>query len=176
MGGKVKKIITLFVVMSFMGMNCATYEKGEGINLEPGQEPGAKLVIKKKDGQEIQGELIAVKKDSLLLKDAGSGADESVDVGDINKITIVKKSKALKYGLLVGGGLGLIFGISEAGEEVHGFIPSLIDGFVWGTLIGAIAGAVAGIDKTIQIEGKSDSEIKEVLEELRKKARVPDFQ
>ena len=171
-----KKHIALFLVIIFMGMNCATYEKGEGINLEPGQKPGAKLVIQKKDGQQVIGELIAVKENSLLLKEHESGADESVDVSDINKITIVRKSWGWKGVLLIGGGLGLIAGISQAGEEVHGFIPSLIDGFIFGAIIGLIVGAVAGIDKTIQIEGKPDWEIKQSLEELRKKARVPDFQ
>jgi hypothetical protein len=173
-----KKIIALFLVTTFMGMNCAIYEyeKGEGINAEPGQEPGAKLVIQKKDGEQIRGELIAVKENSLLLKEHESGADESVDVSDINKITIVRKSWGWKGILLIGGGLGLIAGISQAGEEVHGFVPSLIDGFIWGAIIAAIVGAAAGTDKTIQFEGKSDSKIKEILEDLRTKARVPDFQ
>ena len=170
-----KKLISLFLVIVFVGINCATYEKGEGINLEPGQKPGAKLVIKKKDGQQVKGELIAVKQNLLLLLDT-EGKDESIDIADIRIIRIVKKSKAVKYGLLVGGGLGLIGGISQIGEEVHGFIPTFIDGFIFGALIGVIAGAVAGTDKTIQIEGKSEAEIKEVLVELRKKARVPDFQ
>jgi hypothetical protein len=170
-----KKLIALVLVISFIGMNCATYEKGEGINLEPGQEPGAKLIIQKKDGRQVKGELIAVKQNSLLLLDT-EGKDESIDIADIGIIRIVKKSKALKYGLLVGGGLGLIGGISQIGEEEHGFIPTFIDGFIFGALIGVIAGAVAGTDKTIQIEGKSEAEIKEVLVELRKKARVPDFQ
>ena len=33
-----------------------------------------------------------------------------------------------------------------------------------------------GIDKTIQLESKSNSEILEILEKLRKKARVPKYQ
>jgi hypothetical protein len=63
-----KKHIVLFLVISFLVMNCATYEKGEGINVEPGQKPGIKLVIQKKYYQEVKGELIAVKENSLLLK------------------------------------------------------------------------------------------------------------
>ena len=173
-----KKLIALVLVITFIGMNCATYEyeKGEGIDLEPGQEPGAKVIIQKKNRQQVKGELIAVKENSLLLKEHESGADESVDINDINKITIVRKSWGWKGVLLIGGGLGLIAGISQAGEEVHGFVPSLIDGFIWGAIIAAIVGVAAGADKTIQVEGKSETEIKKILEDLRKKARVPNFQ
>jgi hypothetical protein len=41
-----------------------------------------------------------------------------------------------------------------------------------GILLGGIVGAFAGADKTIQIEGMSDSEIQEILKKLRKKARI----
>jgi hypothetical protein len=171
-----KKFISLFLVLTFIGMNCAIYEKGEGINLEPGQKPGVKLKIQKKDGQELQGELITVKKDSLLLKDTGSGADVSVDVSNINKITIVKGSKAgigLLAGLLIGiASAKFVIPEKEAGEAAP--VRALYSGLA--TLIGFYAGAAIGIDKKIQIERKSDSEIQEILESLRKKARVPDFQ
>ena len=42
-------------------------------------------------------------------------------------------------------------------------------------LSGAAIGALIGRDKKIKIEGKSDSEIKEILEKLRKKARVQNY-
>jgi len=44
-----------------------------------------------------------------------------------------------------------------------------------GALAGGFIGASAGRDKTIQIEGRPDSEIKEALDKLCKKARVPDY-
>jgi hypothetical protein len=47
---------------------------------------------------------------------------------------------------------------------------------VIGALTGGIVGGFLGTDKTIGIEGKSDAEIKRILEALRKKARIPDFQ
>ena len=43
-------------------------------------------------------------------------------------------------------------------------------------VIGGTVGTVVGIDKIIHIEGKSDSEIQEILEKLRKKARVRNAQ
>ena len=177
-----KKLIALFLVIAFLGMNCATYEKGKGINLEPGQKPGVKLVIQKTDGQELQGELITVKKDSFLLKDTGSGADVSVDIKDIRVIKIVRESKVGKgvgIGLLVGGGIGAAQFIAADKSGMFGGMGEMMIGgalVLLGVVFGAFTGAAAGQDITIQIEGKSDSEIKEILEDLRKKARVPDFQ
>ncbi len=44
-----------------------------------------------------------------------------------------------------------------------------------GAIIGSLIGAALSKDKTIQIEGKSESEIKETFEYLRKKVRIPDY-
>ena len=60
-----------------------------------------------------------------------------------------KKSKVRKgalYGLLVGGVLALIGGISSIGVEGHGFFASFIDGVIFFGLPGAlIGGVIAGI-------------------------------
>ncbi len=45
-----------------------------------------------------------------------------------------------------------------------------------GLLFGIISGALAGADETIQIEGKTDSEISKVLKKLRSKAKFPEYQ
>jgi hypothetical protein len=42
--------------------------------------------------------------------------------------------------------------------------------------VGFLIGAVMGIDKKIQIQGKSDTEITAALEKLSKKARIRGFQ
>ena len=184
-----KKLIALFLVVTFIGMNCATYEKGEGINLEPGQKPGAKLVIQKTNGQQVKGELIAVKKDSLLLKDSQTGADVAVDITDTETIKIVMESKGksgARIGFGIGGALGIAFVTAYAidpGDEPSGFFTYLLAYcgtiLILGTplaLLGWAIGAQAGTDKTIQIEDKSEAEIKGILEDLRQKARVPNFQ
>jgi uncharacterized membrane protein YeaQ/YmgE (transglycosylase-associated protein family) len=128
-------------------------------------------------GPDIKGELIAVKQNSLLLKDSRTGADVSVDIADIKMIKIVKKSKFLLGSLIggVGAGLATQLAMSEEYRMDEGTLATLVYGFI-GALLGGMIGAYMGTDKTIQIAGKSDSEIKEVLEGLRKKARVPDFQ
>ncbi|MGB6865994.1 MAG: hypothetical protein WBE11_09905 [Candidatus Aminicenantaceae bacterium] len=168
-----KKVIALFLVFSLLTLSGNLYAEKKGTD----------LVIIKKDGQPARGELIVVKKNSLVLLSYDSNADVSVDVENIKFIKIVKKSKVLlgaSLGLLLGGGLGSLYGTStdtyNSDLKPLAFIVYGGGGAVLGVLVGGFLGASAGKEKTIQIEGKSDSEIKEILEELRKKARVPNFQ
>lgn len=183
MGGLMKKLISLLLIMSFLGLHCAKYEKGEGINLLPNQKPGIKLVVQKTDGQFIEGELITLRENLLLLKESRSGADYTIAVSDIKIITVMeyKVGKGALYGFgLAAAGAGL-YGLSLDPEEtemtrVNNVIFCVIVFGGMGALAGAIVGGFLSKSKTIQIEGKSEAEINEVLEELRKKARVPDFQ
>ena len=93
-----KKFISLFLVFSILLLSGNLYAK----------KKGAKLVIQKTDGQKIKGELIAVKKDSLLLLGQESGADVSVDIRNIEMVKI-KKSKTL-----LGASLGFLAGVGVA--------------------------------------------------------------
>ncbi len=162
------------------------------------ERKGAELLIEKTDGPQIKGELIAVKPHSLLLLDSESGADVSVEVGEIRLIEIVKESKVLEgvgLGLLSGAAIGVLAGYLSGDDPsitVRGFGPTMtgpplmtadekalaggtMGGILGGTL-GGVGGAIVGADKTIQIQRKSDAEIKEILQKLRKKARVRNFQ
>ena len=185
-----KKFIALFLVISFLVMNCATYERGKGINLEPGQKPGVKLVIQKKNGQQLKGELIAVKQNLLLFKEYESGGDITLDVDDIKVIKIARKQEIV-LGALIGSAIGGTIGLGltvipgalekrsvEGPESIVGDLTPIY--IFWGTILGALIGGAiggfAGTYETIQIHGKSETEIKEILEDLRKKARVPNFQ
>ena len=173
-----KKFIALFLVFSLLALSG---------NLIAKERRGAEIVIQKKDGQQVKGELIAVKKDSLLLLERESGADVTVDIGDVSVITIVKKSKfklGAGLGLLVGAsggalaplGLNMVFNVKPDSPVLKLSLKYALIFGVIGLASGTLLGGLAGQDKTIQIEGKSDSEIKEVLERLRKKARVTNFQ
>jgi len=173
---KSKKFIALFLVFSILALSGSLYAK---------ERRGAKLIITKKDGQQIGGELIIVKPNSLLLLDT-EGKGVSVDIADIKVIRIVKKSKLWKgagIGLLIGGGTGALLGYMS-GDDPPDFISftaedkALIFGVGLGSiglLIGGVGGAFAGTDKTIQIEGMPLGTIKAYLEELRKKARIRDY-
>ncbi len=181
-----KRFIALFLVFSLVMLSANLYAK---------ERRGAKLVITKKDGQQIRGELITVKPNSLLLLDT-EGKDVSIDIEDIRIIRIVKKSKAGKralYGFVIGGISGILlvpeaykllgeddFMLGELIENIEEVTSSftiayaLIGGAV-GLLIGGVAGAIAGIDKTIHFEGMTDLEIRKALDKLRKKARIRDY-
>jgi len=170
---KGKKFIALFIVFSLVMLSVNLYAK---------ERRGAKLIITKLDGQQIKGELITVKEDSLLLLDSESGADISVDIDDIKVIKIMKKSEVWK-GVRIGGFIGVVAGalLFIASEKwkvgtlpVAVFTSPAILGGAIGASIGGTFG-VAAAGKTIQIEGKPDSEIQEALEKLRKKARIRDY-
>ena len=190
-----KKFLSLFLVFSLLMINCATFSRLEE-KREKRKKHGANLIIQKINGQQVSGELITVKPSSLLLLNT-EGKDVSVDIEEIKVITVVKKSKALLgvgTGLLGGAGSGAAIGaciwvlglpvvaiFGEAGieswkDDFQDFLwnGALIGIGVW-VLLGAITGEFLGKDKTIQIEGMSDSEIKKALNKLRKRARIRDY-
>ncbi|MEE8377860.1 MAG: hypothetical protein V3R45_05775 [Candidatus Aminicenantaceae bacterium] len=174
-----KKFTALFLVFCIVALSG---------NLTAQQKKGAKLTVEKTDGQEVTGELITVKKDSLLLLNAETNADINVQIKDVKAITIRKKSMILELGLLGALGGAATQGLTgKTGREVKGEtqfedvvatkkMPSfLLYGAIAGG-VGLLLGAVIGMNKKIQIQGKSDTEIQETMEKLSKKARVPNFQ
>jgi hypothetical protein len=107
-----KKFISLLLIFFVIEISCATITAPTMERRFPEKKQGA-IVITKKDGQQIEGELITVKPNSLLLLDT-EGKDVSVDIADIKVIRIVKKSKALLGAgleLLIGGVRGTLAGI-----------------------------------------------------------------
>jgi len=172
-----RKLIALFLVFSLLAVSGDLYAK----------KKGATLIITKKDGGQIKGELIVVKikQNSLLLLDA-EGKDVSIDIADIKVIRIVKKSKVLQgvgLGLLIGAGLGALYGLSTDEDPMGGYgVKAGTNAIYWapvfaapGILIGGFFGAAAGTDKIIQIEGRHPKTIEFHLEKLRKKARIRDY-
>ncbi len=162
-----KKFLSLFLVFSLMMLS---------LNLSAKERRGAIIVITKKDGTQFQGELIAVKKNSLLIL-VPSGKDVSFDIPDVLRIKVMRKSERLigaAIGFLIGGG---ITALAATGIEWYGWggfgIPLFI---LTGGSIGAGLGVVAtGKDKMIQLEGMTDWEIQESLDYLRKQARIRDY-
>jgi len=163
-----KKFTALFLVLSLLILSVNLYAK----------KKGAELAVQMKDGQSVKGELIAVRVNSLLLLDSESGVDVSVDIADIKAVKIVKKSK-FGLGLLIGGvGTGLAFQLTMSEEHRMEGQPTIETAVLalLGALLGGLIGAGLGQDKTIKLEDKYDSEIKKIMEDLRKKARVKNAQ
>ncbi len=166
---KRNKLLSLFLIFFLLALSGNLYAKMRG----------AKLIVTKKDGQQVQGELITVKPNSLLLLNT-EGRDVSVGIADIKVIRVMKKSKALlgagMGAIIVGGGAALYVGAVEDVEDAWKFILLFgVGGAIVGLLVGGEIGASLGTDKTIRFEGMTDSEIEEVLEKLRKKARIRDY-
>ncbi len=163
-----KKLLSLFLVLSLMMLSVNLYSK---------ERRGAKLIVTKKDGWQLEGELITVKPTSLLLLDT-EGKDVSFDIADIKVIRIVKKSKPLLgagIGLLIGVVPGALIGYKVGWRTSEGAVYGGVIGGVTAALIGGFIGISLGKEVTIQIEGKSDLEIEEAMDKLRKKARIRDY-
>jgi hypothetical protein len=165
-----KKFFTIFIILFFLISQGNMY----------GEKKGAEIVIQKRGGLKIRGELIAVKEDSLLLMERESGSDVSVAVRETRLIVIVKKPR-LNYGffggLLVGGALGGYLGATMygPGEEALAVMLGALGAVTFATLGGFIFGSVSS-GETIHFYGKSDAEIQDILKRLRNMARVRNLQ
>jgi len=173
-----KKIMTLIIGVSLLFPSGALFAQ---------ERQGVQLEITKTDGTKINGELIAVKQDSTLLLESSllessSGIGGSIDVSEVKIIKIVKGSNTMAgmfLGLLVGGAAGVAIGNASysrgfVSRGVYAEIGGLIGGLLGG-LLGAGIGNSIHNDETFRIEGKSQEQIKAVLEKLRTQARFPKY-
>jgi hypothetical protein len=141
---------------------------------------GASVVVVTRDGGRSGGELIAVKRDSLLVMDE-SGRDHSFELDGVESV-VVTRSPRVGMGALFGMILGLGAGIGLSSALYHDADPCesigrrasiILLGPVVGLVGGALAGSAAGKDLTIRIPGGSDpGQRVAALVRLRKYARV----
>ncbi len=141
---------------------------------------GADIVITLKSGHPVEGELIAVRPDSLLLRDA-AGAAGSVALDDIESLRIPKRSPILKgglYGFLAGVPLGAMLGhAAAAGEHDLQQVFPIFGGLILGAaggLIGLAVGASSHRSQEIHLSGESEVYMSAVLAKLNRQARMPD--
>lgn len=154
------------------------------LNVAAQQRQGVTLLVFEKDGGSIQGELIAVKTNSLLLL-SSEGRDETINIDQVKEIRVVKKSKWL-LGAGIGGAAGALGGALllnniwyvEHGDKTKGE-AALQSGIVFGSLgllLGGMTGAFAGQDNIYKVASYQQTEIQVVLKKLAKQARVPEYQ
>ncbi len=154
-------------------------------NLAAKERRGADTIVATTNAREVRGELIAVRKDSLVLLTSNANIDEPISVSKIRSIKIAKKSNALNgaiVGLLVGGGVGALLG-SEIGKYRGGLLDVSTAATIGGGLLGGLVGGGGGLLigshikewETYDMEGKSPESIQATMDRLRPKARVPDF-
>jgi len=147
-------------------------------NLAAEERQGADAVVIKKDSQELKGELIAVRKDSIVLMDHSSKTDLSANISEIRSIRIAKNSKdiCVTIGSLLGGTAGAIGGYYAGWQTRKGAILGGAIGVLAGIGIGLWVNSQIEKWETFNFEGKSPEAIKTILDKLRTKARVRDFQ
>jgi hypothetical protein len=168
-----KKTISLSLVLSILALSGNLFA----------HKQGAVLRITDGDGQVIEGELLAIKQDSLLLMAASSQEGFTVDIDDIKSIEIKRDSRESRFwsgflprALILGAvGFGFAFGKAWIGGEEdfqledgypYAYIFALSGATLWG-----LAKAVPGEYKTIRIEEKSPLKRENILKKLEKKAR-----
>jgi hypothetical protein len=164
---KIWALVLCFVLLTCSASSMATERRG------------AELTVQKLDGQQVKGELIAVKQESLLLLGSSPATDVSIAIADIKTIKVVKKSiTVLTVGLGItlaalgaAAGYGLANATWHAGDTNWPWAGGII-----GLLSGVWIGTAISDSETIEVEGKSAAETKEILMKLRPKARINNFQ
>ena len=162
------KLIVSALVVSFLVLPA---------DLSAKEKRGANLIVTRLDGSQVSGELIAVKRDSLLL--LSNGRDESIDLADVKTVRIVKKSLAGKgalYGFLAGALGGALWGSANQDSDVWGNGTALVAGAyvgAIGALSGLLLGSVAGLDSSFTVAGKPEAVVNEYWDKLRAHAREP---
>lgn len=138
---------------------------------------GLELGVTGSDGRQVQGELISVKPDVLVLLVAGM-KDESVPIAGIRRLRVLRPPRALTGlggGLLAGAAAGVIWGLVNSDEEFGAGFMVLVGAIYLsapGALLGLTAGLGAGLDEWIEFGALPEPEKQLVLAKLDRRARV----
>jgi len=194
-----KKYIVLFLILSLFAFSENLYAKKKGAELIvqqiDGQQAIGELIAVKENSLLLLGyesgadvsvdireiKLIEIVKKSKSLAWGGIGLVSGAVIGAL--VGYVEGDDPPGYGTLWGH---LPWGKSHSPPSVWMDIRMLTAGDkalgygfyigLSGAILGGIIGALEGADKIVQIEGKSETEIKKALNKLRKKARIQNSQ
>jgi hypothetical protein len=144
---------------------------------------GRNLLVKMKDGRIIEGELLAVKDDLLIMMNASSLTGTEVQIGEVLYLKVNKKSKLLQgigLGFLSGAATGGIIGLLSGDDEGGWFAMTAGQKALFGALgfgilgmpIGGIAGAITGIDESIDLTSMPPGQTNLLLNKLKSYSRV----
>ena len=102
-----RKLTSIFFIFTLLYLSGNVFAK---------DKRGAELVILKKDGQSIRGELIVVKRNTILLNIHYSSIEVSIDSADIKTITTGEKSSAREGAI---SGFFIAVGVFEKGKSAR---------------------------------------------------------
>jgi len=141
------------------------------------QKAGAEVVVQKIEGTKVEGELLKVKENSLVVHQMDSGGI-SIPIAEIAKIRVIKKTKwgkGLLWGMVAGAGTGAFIAYSNPEPEgFRGASGAKILGLAFGVMgagLGSIISLADGIDSHYALAGKPQTYINRIMEKLKKKAR-----
>ncbi len=147
--------------------------------LSAGRWRGANVIVARQDGRQIRAELVAVKREALVLASL-DGNVESVPVAEIKAIRLARRSKAwqgLLAGFVAGAVGGAVWGALSADEEWGTAAGAFFGGLIVSvpaSLVGLAAGIGAGLDDEVVLEGLSEADSDRVLARLSRYAREPE--
>lgn len=141
---------------------------------------GAIVVVVAKDGGRAGGELITVKKDSLLILDE-SGRDRAFDLNGVESVVVARSPKVgtgALFGMVIGLGAGsglssALYHNADPCESIGPRACVVLLGSVVGLVGGALAGSAAGKDLIIKFPNENSAPARaSALARLRKYARI----
>lgn len=143
---------------------------------------GAAVILTTRGGQEIQGELYAVKKDALTIA-SSAGDVMTVGTAEIVQVWVKRRTgRSIRTGAIVGGGAGLLCLGTAIAADSHGALGApqteeilVITG--WTALCAGLGGLVGWVaagpaSKTFELGSLSGKALDLALAKLRKHARV----
>ncbi len=150
-----------------------------GPALSAGERKGAELVLVLRNGSVVQGELLSVKGNEILLLRGSTSAEETEQLADIESIKVLRKSKWLT-GMVIGAVAGALLGAAVSPKNVDPNADDVALDKGSGAFVGAIGfgalGAYIGStvkDKTIRVERTDPKYLAGIAAKLKKWARSP---
>lgn len=142
---------------------------------------GNDLIITTVDNRVFRAELLTIKGNDLIMISGQPGSEVIINIDEVSKVQVVKRSKALG-GLLIGAAVGgiLVGATVLDSDNEDGWID--LSGLAVagaGTLAlfmagsGALIGALAGTDKHLNRVRRTPEENERILAKLNKYARAP---
>jgi hypothetical protein len=156
-----------------------------GIASAAGKKNGHKLTLTLKNGSLVQGELLTVMEDRLILLNANSSTGEEIRIGEVDLIRVHKKAnsgKGFGLGFLIGAASGALLGIMSGDDRGSGTFPifqlSAVEkagvGALGLGLVGCLAGGLIGslLEDVIDLGTVPPPALDQVLIKLKSFARV----
>ncbi len=163
---KKKRVIAAWAMMGVLLL--------ASISLPARERKGARVKVEQNDGAIVSGELLMVKRDSLVVNGKTGGV--IVNLADVRSVRILKKSKAgtgLLLGLVGGTVIGYALGRQSPGCQDPDLTAGLAAFFIGlpAAGLGVVTGLIMGKDSVLNM---GEMERGKLLLRLNRYARVPD--